>query len=174
MQAGELRGQSLSGPIEIESNDTRITLEDLAKTRRPIRINATGGSVTLAGVESETRIDGRDTSIDVTIAKPAPIAIYNEADESMEVTLPERGVQLDALATDGRLTVPEGLLEVKTTGRASSAPPAQSTAAARRLPCARRAATLLSRKRRTIASHFSPLPTSHFPLQSFHTSDCRL
>ena len=113
VQAGELRGQWLSGPIEIESNGTRITLDDLTKTRRPIRINATGGSVTLAGVESDTRIDGRDTRIDVTVAKPVPIAIYNEAEESMDVTLPDAGVQLDALATDGRLTVPEGLLEVK-------------------------------------------------------------
>ena len=112
VQAGELRGQLLSGPIEIESNGTRITLDDLTRTRRPIRINAIGGSVTLAGVESDTRIDGRDTRIDVTVAKPAPIAIYNEAEESMEVTLPNAGVQLDALATDGRLTVPEGL-EVK-------------------------------------------------------------
>ena len=33
----------------------------------------------------------------------------------MDVTLPAAGFQVDALATDGRLTVPEGMLEVKTT-----------------------------------------------------------
>ena len=33
----------------------------------------------------------------------------------MDVTLPAGGFQLDALAIDGRLTVPPGLPEVKTT-----------------------------------------------------------
>jgi len=115
VQAGELRGQSLAGPVEIESNGTRITLDDLTTTRRPIRINAVGGSVTMAGLRTDTRIDGRDTRIDVTLDQPAPLAIYNEAEEPMDVTLPATGFQLDALATDGRLTVPEGLAEVKTT-----------------------------------------------------------
>ena len=44
--------------------------------------------MTIAGLRSETRIDGRDTRIDVTIDQPAPVAIYNEAEEAMEVTLP--------------------------------------------------------------------------------------
>ena len=74
-----------------------------------------GGSVTLGGIRTETRIDGRDTRIDVTVDQPAPVAIYNEAEESMQVTLPAAGFQVDALATDGRLSVPEGMLEVKTT-----------------------------------------------------------
>ena len=43
----------------------------------------------------------------MTIDQPAPIAIYSEGEEPMEVTLPAGGFQLDALATDGRLTVPE-------------------------------------------------------------------
>jgi len=114
VQAGELSGQSLTGPVEIESNGTRITLDDLTATKRPIRVNAVGGSVTMTGVRSDTRIDGRDTRIDVAIDQPAPVAIYNEAEEPMDVTLPAGGFQLDALATDGRLTVPEGLVAVKT------------------------------------------------------------
>jgi hypothetical protein len=40
--------------------------------------------------------------------------IYNEADEPMDVTLPRAGFRLDALATDGRLTVAPGMPEVKT------------------------------------------------------------
>ncbi len=115
VQAGELRGQALAGPVEVELNGTRLMLEDLTTTRRPIRINAIGGSVTLGGIRTETRIDGRDTRIVVTVDQPAPVAIYSEAEESMDVTLPAAGFQVDALATDGRLTVPEGMLEVKTT-----------------------------------------------------------
>ena len=69
----------------------------------------------MAGLRSEARIDGRDTRIDVTIEQPAAVAIYNEQEEPMEVTLPAGGFQLDALAIDGSLTVPPGLPEVKTT-----------------------------------------------------------
>ena len=47
-------GQSLAGPVEIELNGTRLMLEDLTTTRRPIRINAIGGSVTLGGIRTET------------------------------------------------------------------------------------------------------------------------
>jgi hypothetical protein len=115
MQAGELRGQSIAGAIDIESNGTRLTLEDFTATRRPIRINASGGSVKMSGLRSEARVDGRDTRIDVTIEQPAPIAIYNEQEEPLDVTLPAGGFQLDALAIDGRLTVPPGLPDVKTT-----------------------------------------------------------
>jgi hypothetical protein len=115
VQAGELRGQSIAGAIDVESNGTRINFEDLTSTRRPIRINAIGGSVKVAGLRSEARIDGRDTRIDVTIEQPAAVAIYNEQEEPMEVTLPAGGFQLDALAIDGSLTVPPGLPEVKTT-----------------------------------------------------------
>ena len=115
LQAGELRGSSLTGPIEVESNGTRVELLDLTTTRKPLRINAVGGSVKLAGVTSDTRIDGRDTRIEVVVAKPAPLEIYNEADELTEVTLPHGGFQLDALTTDGHLTVQDNLLEVKST-----------------------------------------------------------
>ena len=115
VQAGELRGQSIAGAIDIESNGTRLTLEDFTATRRPIRINAIGGSVKLSGLRSDARVDGRDTRIDVTIEQPASVAIYNEQEEPLDVTLPAGGFQLDALAIDGRLTVPAGLPEVKTT-----------------------------------------------------------
>ena len=114
LQAGEFKSRSIAGPIEVESNGTRMVFDGLA-TRRPMRINAIGGSVTMMGLRSETRIDGRDTRIDVTIDEPAQVAIYNEQEEAMEVTLPAGGVQLDALAVDGRLAVRPGLLEVKTT-----------------------------------------------------------
>jgi hypothetical protein len=108
LQAGELRAESLTGPVEVESNGTRMTFEHFDTMRRPLRVNAVGGNVTLKGIRGETRVDGRDTRIEAIIDKPAPIAIYNEGDEPMDVTLPTGGFQLDALATDGRLSVPEG------------------------------------------------------------------
>jgi hypothetical protein len=72
-----------------------------------------GGRVTVSGLRNDTRIDGRDTRIGVSVDRAAPVAIYNEADEPIEITLPEEGFNLDALATEGQLTVPAGLIEVK-------------------------------------------------------------
>jgi hypothetical protein len=114
LQAGEVRAESIKGPIEVESNGTRLMFEDLGEVRSPVRINATGGSVTMKDLQVETRIDGRDTRIDVTLAKPVPLSIYNEADELTEVTLPDGGYKLDALATGGKLTVPAAVADVKT------------------------------------------------------------
>jgi hypothetical protein len=116
LQAGELRGGSFGGPIEIESQGSRIALEDLSESRKPIRVNAMGGVVTLGRVSSDTRIDGRDTRIEVEMEKAVPVAVYNEDEEPTRVTLPSAGVRVDALTTDGRLIVPESLLTVKIDG----------------------------------------------------------
>jgi hypothetical protein len=114
MQAGELRGVALAGPLELESNGTAIVLEDLANTHKPIRLNASDGSVTLSGVSADLRVDARNARVEVSIDKPAPLAIYTEGDEPLEVTLPPGGFKIDALAMNGRVTVPGGLLEVTT------------------------------------------------------------
>ena len=124
LQAGELRGGSFGGSIEIESQGSRVALEDLSESHKPIRVNAVGGVVTLGRVSSETRVDGRDTRIEVEMEKAVALAIYNEDEEPTRVTLPDAGVRLDALTTDGRVMLPDGLLAVKTDGneqRASGA-----------------------------------------------------
>jgi hypothetical protein len=115
-QGGEVRARSLAGPIEIEASGARLVLEDLDNARKPTRVNATNGEVLVSGVRGETRIDGRDARIEVKIDQPAPVAIYNESDQTVRVTLPSGGVELDAQATDGRVVVPEGLIEVTTSG----------------------------------------------------------
>jgi hypothetical protein len=115
LQAGELRGSGLLGPVEIESNGTRIFLEDLSTTRKPIKLSTVGGSITLGGIVTDMRIDARDTRVDATIDKPAQVAIYTEGDEPATVTLPPTGFSLDALAMNSKLFLPDGLLEVKST-----------------------------------------------------------
>ena len=122
IQAGELRASSLAGPVEIDSNGSKVALEEIAATgdkpvgRKSVRMNTVGGSVTLSGVSSDVRIDGRDTKVDVSLDKPAPLSIYTEGEEPIVVTLPAGGVKLDALATDSKLIVPEGLAVVQVTG----------------------------------------------------------
>jgi Putative adhesin len=114
MQAGELRAAGLTGPVEIESSGTKIQFEDVASARKAVRFNVVGGSIALAGVRSDLRVDARDARVEVAVDKPAAIAIYTEGDEPLEVTPPPGGFAIDALAMNGQLTVPEGLLEVKT------------------------------------------------------------
>jgi hypothetical protein len=123
--AGDVRGWSLTGSIDIDSTNTKIALDDLAKSHKPIKINAIGGEVVLDGVSSQTRIDGRKTRIAVAMAQPVPVAIYNDDEETTRLTLPPAGgIHLDALASDAKITLPDGLLDVKSSGteqRASGA-----------------------------------------------------
>ena len=115
-QAGELRGSALVGPAEIESNNTRITLETLGTLQKPLRLTTVGGSATLVGIASELRIDARDTRLDVGIDKPAAVTIYTEGDDPLTVTLPTKGYDLEALAIDAQITAAPDLPRVKTDG----------------------------------------------------------
>jgi hypothetical protein len=111
MQSGELNATSIGGPIEVESQGAEVRFRKLDETQGPLRINAVSGSITLEGLKGDARVDGRDTEIDVAMSKAATVAIYNEGDESIELTVPPGGFVLDARVTDGRLTVPDDLRE---------------------------------------------------------------
>ena len=115
-QAGELRGSAITGPAEIESNNTRITLETLGTLQKPLRLTTVGGSASIVGVASELRIDARDTRLDIDVDKPAPVTIYTEGDDPLTVTLPTKGYDLEALAIDAQITAPSSLPSVKTDG----------------------------------------------------------
>ena len=72
-------------------------------------MNVVAGSLALKGLGADTRIDARNAEVDVVLDRAAPIAIYSEGTRDLEVTPPNGGFQLDALATHGRLTLPEAL-----------------------------------------------------------------
>ena len=109
LQGGELVAEGMEGVIEIEARNTDLKLQKLESLEKPIRINATNGEVTLLGLQTEARIDGRDTEIRVEQSAPAPLSIYNEGNETVELTLPREGFKIDALTADGRLTIDSGL-----------------------------------------------------------------
>jgi hypothetical protein len=116
-RAGDLKAIDLSGPIDVESNGTDLTLDSLANTTGTLRVNAVNGSVSIKGLRTDGRIDARNAEVRVIIDRAAPLAIYSEGGESVELTPPPGGYQLDAIATDGRLTLPDGTLEVTTSGQ---------------------------------------------------------
>jgi hypothetical protein len=108
LQAGELRGAELAGPIDIEATTADVLLEKFPQTASPLRIQSVAGSVIVRGLRGEGRIEGREAEIDVAIERPAPLAIFN-SDEPVQVALPSSGFRLDAVASDGRIMLPDAL-----------------------------------------------------------------
>jgi hypothetical protein len=108
LQAGELRAESLTGPIEIDSNDSDVTLEKLGDIKGVLRVNAVAGQLTMRDLRSEARVDGRGSEIDVRLDRPAALSIYN-SNEPIEVTVPAGGFELDARVTDGQITIAPSL-----------------------------------------------------------------
>ncbi|MEO5895075.1 MAG: DUF4097 family beta strand repeat-containing protein [Vicinamibacterales bacterium] len=109
LQRGELRAEEVNGAIELESTNADVRLEKLDKNRNPIRLNVTNGEVVLEGLQTETRIDARDADIRVDQPRAAPLSIYNDGDESIELTVPGDGFKLDAISAEGRLTADAAL-----------------------------------------------------------------
>lgn len=109
LQGGELRAQAIGGAIEVESRNAEVEFDKLGETKGPIRIDAALGELVLNGVAADTRIDGRRSEIRIDHAGGAPLAVYNEGDETIEITVPSRGFTLDAAAVEGEVSVDESL-----------------------------------------------------------------
>jgi putative adhesin len=111
--SGDLTATDLIGPVEIDARDTDVHLDQIKGLKAPLRVNATNGRVEIAGLRTEARIDGNDTDLEVAFDAPAPVTIYNMS-QDITVTPPPAGYSLDAVATDGRITIEDGA--VKATG----------------------------------------------------------
>jgi hypothetical protein len=116
-QGGEMKSSGLNGPLDVESRNAELTFENLETTRGPIRVNAQNGTVTMKGLQADTRIDGRNAELNITMSAAAPVTIYSEGEE-VSLTPPPGGFRLDAVAVEGRIT-PEPML--KTLGLAVDA-----------------------------------------------------
>jgi hypothetical protein len=103
---GELALAGIVGPLEIEARNTEIKLDDIKGLKGPLRINATGGEIHIDGLRTEARVDGRNTAIHVALGAPAPVTIYNLGE--IRVTAPPGGYSLDAVTTEGRITIEDG------------------------------------------------------------------
>jgi len=116
MRAGNLRGMELGGPIDLDTTGVDIELEKLDKTTGIVRINATAGSVSVRGLRTDARVDARGSAVDVILDRAVPLAIYSEGGAPVEITPPPGGYQLDAVAADGNIVVPEHTVEVTASG----------------------------------------------------------
>jgi hypothetical protein len=109
LQTGALRADGLHGSLEVESRAAELHFERLDGLKGPVRVNANLGEVVFVGLRTDTRIDGRQTEVRVDQAAPAPLAIYNDGTEPIEVTLPAGGFTMDALAVNARVTLDAAL-----------------------------------------------------------------
>ncbi len=117
MRAGDLKCLEPAGPVDLDTTGTDITLDKLEKTTGIVRITAAAGSLEVKGLRTEGRFDVKGTDVAVTIDRAAPLAIYSEGGDPIEVTPPPGGFQLDAVANDGTITMPPGTLEITSTGQ---------------------------------------------------------
>jgi len=113
---GELTLASVVGPVEIEARNTELKMESLTDLKAPLRIDANNGSLRIEGLRTEARIDGRDTELDVAFDTPVATTIYSTGDD-IGITPPAAGYSLDAVATDGRITIDDD--GIKPTGSES-------------------------------------------------------
>jgi hypothetical protein len=111
----ELALSDIGGPLEIEARNSDLRLDAIKGLKPPLRVNATGGRLRIDGLGTEARIDGRNTEIDVTMSTAVPVTIYN-TEEDLNVTAPPSGYTLDAVATEGRISIDDG--SVKSSGEA--------------------------------------------------------
>ena len=126
---GEFRGESLAGGLEVDCNSTDVQFDKLEGLKGPVRVNASLGKVAFMGLKTDARIDGRETEIRVSMAAPVPLAIYNDGDEPIELTVPPGGFKIDALSVNGKVTI-DGDLEKA--GLRVNAPPEDAPAERRR------------------------------------------
>lgn len=112
LQNSEVTASAVTGPISVEARSSEVTFIKLDEARGPVRVNAVGGSVALRGVSTEVRVDGRNTEVDVEMARPVPVTVYNEGDEPVDITPSTGGYTLDALAAGARISLPDGTLAV--------------------------------------------------------------
>jgi hypothetical protein len=109
LQGGELRGEEFGGAIQAETRNADMQFEKLEGLEGPVRVEANGGEIVFIGLAAEARIDARRTDIRVDHAGGAPLSIYSEGEETVELTVPPVGFTIDALAIDGDVSLEEKL-----------------------------------------------------------------
>jgi hypothetical protein len=106
---GDLAMNEITGPLEIEGRNTDLKIDDIKDLKAPLRINSTGGEIIVRGLRIEARLDGRNSIIEVALDAPAPVTIYNLGE--IRATAPPGGYTIDAVATEGHITMDDADLK---------------------------------------------------------------
>jgi DUF4097 and DUF4098 domain-containing protein YvlB len=117
LRSGDLKARAIAGAIDLDSNNTDVTIDAAGTATGSIRATAVSGTLTVKGLRVDSRLEGRNTEIDVMVDRAAPLAIYSDGDEAVNLTPPASGYQLDAVAANGHITLADVELPVTTSGQ---------------------------------------------------------
>jgi hypothetical protein len=115
-RGGELRARGIGGPATLDAENIDGELEDVAG---PVKLSGSGGQVRVHAARGPIDADTRRTTLLLSPGAAVPITASTEND-TIEYTLPQAGITLEATSTDGDLRIPEGLLEVEHTDDGAS------------------------------------------------------
>ena len=107
---GEVSLEEIVGPAEIDARNTDVRMENVKVLKSPLRIDTANGTLKINGLRTDARIDGRETDLDITFDAAVPATIYSTG-EDIVVTPPPGGYTLDAVATDGKITIEDGTMK---------------------------------------------------------------
>jgi Tfp pilus assembly protein FimT len=97
---------SVRGPLDVKSRNAEVRLHDIAQLQGMLRCDMQSGRLDIDGLQTETRVDARDTEIRISLARAVPVTVYDSADD-ITIVAPSDGYTLDAVATDGELSIDE-------------------------------------------------------------------
>jgi hypothetical protein len=106
----ELDLEDIAGPLDVEARNTEMEIDAAKTVKVPIRFNGTGGRLRVKNLRAEARVDGRNVELDLSMAAAAPVTIYSTG-EDIAVNAPPGGYTLDAVATEGRVSIDDGALK---------------------------------------------------------------
>jgi hypothetical protein len=90
----------------VKSRNAEVRLHDIAQLQGMLRCDMQSGRLDIDGLQTETRVDARDTEIRISLARAVPVTVYDSADD-ITIVAPSDGYTLDAVATDGELSIDE-------------------------------------------------------------------
>lgn len=105
----EVRARAVQGASTLDIENVEGELEDAVG---PVRIKGQGGAFYVRGGRGPIDADTDRTTLHLLPAAPVPINATVERD-TIEITLPRGGLEVDAIATDGDVRAPHGLLTVE-------------------------------------------------------------
>jgi hypothetical protein len=97
---------NVRGPLDIKSRGSDVSFRDVQTLEPPLRLDMQSGRLEIEGLQTETRIDGRGTEIRITMARAVPLTVYDTGDD-ISITTPPGGYTLDAVTTEGVLSIDE-------------------------------------------------------------------
>lgn len=98
---------NVRGPVDVKARNADVRLRSIAELQAPLRCDLQSGRLDIDGLQTEARIDGRDTEMRISVARAVPITVTNSSDD-ITIVAPPDGYTLDAVATDGAVSIADG------------------------------------------------------------------